>query len=219
MPARILKIKPAAIEEKSLAIIKDEFFRQTGRRPEAFGPGQFAVIQRVIHATGDFAFAELLTFHPLAISCAIKTLQAGRAIAADVNMLAAGINQARLGSLGGKLICQLSDPEITKLAAQAGTTRSEMAIQAAFAAQPGIIAIGNAPTALLKVMELIELAASAQQAPALIIGVPVGFVNAAESKEILAAKDYPFITCRGRKGGSPVAAAIVNALLKLASGS
>lgn len=215
MPSHILQIKPAAIEEKSFAIIEDEFFRQTGRRPDDFAPGQFAVIQRVIHATGDFSFADLLLFHPDAITAALATLQAGRSIAADVNMLAAGINKTTLSGWGGEVLCKLSDPEIAPLAAQAGTTRSEMAIEAALEAKPGIIAIGNAPTALLKVMERLEEEPT-DQPPDLIVGVPVGFVNAAESKEILAGKEYPFITCRGRKGGSPVAAAIVNALMKLA---
>ncbi len=215
MPTPI-KIKPTAIEAKSFAIIETEFFQQTGKHPEDFPTDQFAVIQRVIHATGDFNFAENLVFHPKAIGSAIALLRNGRDIVTDVNMVAAGINKTTLGKWGGQVICQVADPAIAKLAAQQQATRSEVAMQTALDQAPGIIAIGNAPTALLRIIELLKNQTAAN-GPGLVIGVPVGFVNAAESKEILAAQDFPFITALGRKGGSPVAAAIINALMKLAT--
>jgi len=209
-----IKIKPMAIESKSFAIIAEEFFQQTGKYPDDFSAAQFAVIQRVIHATGDFSFAKNMVFHPEAIKSALAMLRAGRNIVTDVNMAATGINKKALEKFGGKVICQVADPQIAEIASEQQATRSEVAMQAAMANKPGIIAIGNAPTALLRVIDLLK---NSEAAPALVIGVPVGFVNAAESKEILAAQDFPFITALGRKGGSPVAAAIVNALMKLAA--
>ena len=211
-----IKIKPEAIEAKSFAIIKEEFYQQTGKRPEDFPAEQFAVIQRVIHATGDFSFADSLTFHPEAISRAITALRAGRDLAVDVNMVAAGINKRLLAQWGGKVICKLADPEIAEVAARESATRSEVAMREALLLKPAIIAIGNAPTALLRVIDLLQHIGP-NDSPTLIIGVPVGFVNAAESKELLAQQSMPFITSLGRKGGSPVAASIVNALIKLAT--
>ncbi len=210
----ILSIKPAEIEAKSFAMIEEEFHAQTGKQPEDFPPEEFAVIRRVIHATGDFSFADTLVFHPKAIETAIKSLHSGRNVATDVNMGASGINKTILGKWGGKVVCHVSDPEIPQLAADNGATRSETAIKKALENNAGIIAVGNAPTALLTIMDSIEK--NETHIPDLVVGVPVGFVNAAESKDLLSAKDYPFITSLGRKGGSPVAAAIVNALMKLA---
>lgn len=213
----ILSIKPTEIEAMSFAIIEDEFAERTGKLPADFPPEQFSVIQRVIHATGDFTFADSLVFHPEAIKTAITVLQQGKNIITDVNMVAAGINKKTLGHWGGKVICKIADPEIAALALQNSSTRSETAIIQALECKPGIAAIGNAPTALIKLLQ----ASNNQQIfrPDLIVGVPVGFVNAAESKELLAYVDLPFITCLGRKGGSPVAAAIINALMKLATQS
>ncbi len=210
-----IQIKPQAIEAKSFAIIAEEFFKQTGRRVDDFPKAEFAVIQRVIHATGDFSFAKNMVFHPDAIKSAITMLQAGRNIITDVNMAATGINKTILSKWGGRVICKVADPAIAELARQKQATRSEVAMQTALADNPGIIAIGNAPTALLRVMELLHTSDITSK-PGVIIGVPVGFVNAAESKDILTEQDIPFITSLGRKGGSPVAAAMVNALMKLA---
>lgn len=201
------KIKPEEIEAESFRIIESELGLTD------FDPGQFAVIRRVIHATGDFAFADNLRFHPEAIAAGIRAIQGGKNVLTDVNMVAAGISKAILDRWGGKVFCQVADPEVAAEARAKGLTRSEVAIGRAVARNIGIITIGNAPTALLKVMEMID---QGIWAPDLVIGMPVGFVNAAESKDILSAKSYPFITALGRKGGSPVAAALVNALLRLA---
>ncbi len=210
-----IKIKPEAIEARSFAIIKEEFAERSGLRAEDLPAGHFAIIQRVIHATGDFDFARNMAFHPRAVTAAIKALRAGMDIVTDVNMVAAGINQRLLAPWGGKVICRIAEPDIAELAAGRQATRAETAIKEALKTRPGIVAVGNAPTALLRLMELIT-DLPADDRPRLIIGVPVGFVNAEESKEILSGRDYPFITSLGRKGGSSIAAAIINALLKLA---
>ncbi len=213
MTPAITIIKPDAIEARSFAIISEEFQEQTGRRREDFPPAQFAIIQRVIHATGDFAFADALRFHPQAIDTAISMIRAGRDIVTDVQMVASGINKKALATWGGEVRCQIANPELTALAEARGATRAETAIQAAIAHSPGLIVIGNAPTALLSVIKYCEQHPGRFQG--VIIGAPVGFVNAAESKDILAAQAIPHIVCLGRKGGSPVAAAIVNALIRL----
>ena len=216
MPPTITVIKPEAIEAKSFAIIAEEFYQQTGRHPEEFTPAQFAIIQRVIHATGDFSFAGALRFHPQAIDTALRMLRAGRAIVTDVQMVASGINKKALAARGGSVFCEVANPEIAALAEAQGLTRSEAAILKVMAAHaPGLIAIGNAPTALLSVIK--HCAQNPGNFQGVIIGAPVGFVNAAESKEILAAQEVPHIVALGRKGGSPVAAAIVNALIRLAA--
>jgi len=215
LPA-ITPIKPEAIEAKSFAIIRAEFFEQTGRQPDDFPPAQFAIIQRVIHATGDFSFAGMLAFHPQAIACALRLLRAGRPLVSDVRMTAAGINKTALASWGGEVFCELDGPGIAALAKERGATRSETAILSALSHRPGIIAIGNAPTALLAILNHCQRQPS--DFDGVIIGAPVGFVNAAESKALLAAQqDIPYIAALGRKGGSPVAAAIVNALIRLAA--
>lgn len=214
MTPAITVIKPEAIEARSFAIIEEEFAAQTGLQPDAFPAREFAVIRRVIHATGDFSFAQALRFHPRAIDTAIARLRAGRAIVTDVRMAAAGINRQAIASWGCEVRCEINGPTVADQAAARGLTRSETAILAAMDHAPGIIAIGNAPTALLSVIRRCQEALAAFSG--LIVGVPVGFVNAAESKEILAGLDIPHITALGRKGGSPVAAAIVNALVRLA---
>ena len=207
------QIKPLEIEAESFRIIEREFADQTGCLISDYSPEEFAVLRRVIHATGDFGFATNLRFHSQAIAAGLAAIRAGKNVLTDVNMAAAGISRSFLGKFGGKVICRVGEPEVAVLASSQGLTRSETALALAGDDNVGIIAIGNAPTALLAVMELI---AAGKIRPDLVIGVPVGFVNAAESKELLARKDYPFITALGRKGGSPVAVAIVNALLRLA---
>ena len=207
MTVQIQKIKPAEIEAESFRIIAAEL------GPTRHTPEEFAVLRRVIHATGDFSFADNLRFSPGAISAAITAITSGRNILTDVNMVAAGISRPLLSKWGGRVICLVADPEVAASAKAEGKTRSEVAIERGLLENVGIVAIGNAPTALLKVMELI--AAGTAPKPDLVVGVPVGFVNAAESKELLAQKKYAHITALGRKGGSPVAAAIVNALLRL----
>lgn len=207
------QVKPMEIEAESFRIIEREFAQQTGQEVDAFPPDIFAVMRRVIHATGDFAFAGQLRFHPQAIAAGVAAIRAGKNVLTDVNMAAAGVSRSILHTFGGEVVCRVGDAEVAAQAARLGLTRSETSLNLAAGENIGIVAIGNAPTALLAVMELIK-AGTIQ--PDLVVGVPVGFVNAAESKELLSRQNYPFITALGRKGGSPVAAAIVNALLRLA---
>ena len=199
-------IAPQDIETESFRIIE----RELG--PTGFTPEEFAVVRRCIHATGDFSFAENMRFHPQAISAGLAAIRAGKNILVDVNMAASGISSGLLTGFGGRVICRVAEPETAAMAKANGTTRSDAAMSRSVADNIGIVAVGNAPTALLKVMELID---QGLFAPDLIIGVPVGFVNASESKEILVQQSYPFITALGRKGGTPVAVAAVNALLRL----
>ncbi|MCI5141332.1 MAG: precorrin-8X methylmutase [Candidatus Electrothrix sp. ATG1] len=205
---QIQKIGPLEIEAESFRIIESEI------GPTAFTKEQFAVVRRCIHATGDFSFADNMRFHPEAITAAMRAVKDGKNILVDVNMAASGISKALLEKFGGKVICRVAETETQDKAASENMTRSEAAVERAVQDNIGIVAVGNAPTALLKVMTLIE---QGLFAPELVIGVPVGFVNAVESKAILASKSYPFITSLGRKGGTPVAVASVNALLRLAS--
>ena len=208
-------LAPQEIEAASFAIIEREFGERTGLKVTDFSREEFAVIRRVIHATADFSFAHSLRFHPLAIATAIARLRAGRAVATDVNMTAAGISKAGLAAWGCPVICELGGPPpAAGRAGAGGRTRAELGILAALARQPGIVAIGNAPTALLAVIDYCQRRADAFDG--VVIGAPVGFVNALESKEMLSGLDIPHLTPLGRKGGSPVAAAIVNALIRLA---
>lgn len=203
----ILEISPADIEAESFRIIEEELGEV------AFSRQELAVVRRVIHATGDFSFAQNIRINGQAIAAGVQSILAGKNILTDVQMVASGISKALLTKRGGEVVCRIGDIETAQKAAKEGLTRSEAAMELAAHESVGIVAIGNAPTALLKVVELIG---SGRFQPDLVIGVPVGFVNAAESKAILAEKKFPFITSLGRKGGSPVAAAIVNALLRLA---
>ena len=200
-------VAPQDIEAESFRIIEEEL------GPRSLSPGEFAVLRRSIHATGDFSFAENIRFHPKAVAAGIEAIRAGKNILVDVNMAASGISSALLHKFGGKVICRVHEEETIALAKQHKSTRSEAAMLRALDDNIGVLAIGNAPTALLKVMQLID---EGRFHPGLVIGVPVGFVNAAESKEILSGVSYPFITALGRKGGTPVAVATVNALLRLA---
>lgn len=201
------QIGPQEIEAESFRIIEAEL------GPSTFSPEQFAVVRRCIHATGDFSFADNLRFHPQAIEAGLQAIRAGKNILVDVNMAVSGIAKQLLAQFGGAIICRVAEPDVAKRAAKNTQTRSEVAVELSTQDNIGIAVVGNAPTALLKIMDLIE---QGTFDPDLVIGVPVGFVNAAESKDILATKNYPFITALGRKGGTPVAVAAVNALLRLA---
>ncbi|NOQ45623.1 MAG: precorrin-8X methylmutase [Desulfobulbaceae bacterium] len=203
----IRKIGPLEIEAESFRIIESEL------GPTDFTPKEFGVVRRCIHATGDFSFAENMVFHLRAVEAGLAAIRAGKNILVDVNMAASGVSKAMLERFGGRVICRIGDLETAEKAQRDNLTRSEAAMERAVADNVGIVAIGNAPTALLKTMELMD---THRFSPDLVIGVPVGFVNAAESKEILAEKKYPFITALGRKGGTPVAVAAVNALIRLA---
>lgn len=203
----ILSIAPHEIEPESFRIIEHEL------GPTDFNDDEFAVVRRMIHATGDFSFAENVKFHPDAIEAGLKAIRGGRNILVDVNMAASGISKGLLEKFGGKVICKVAEPATYAHAKEHNTTRSDAAFTLAAKENIGIVAVGNAPTALLKAMELIEAGILTQD---LVIGAPVGFVNAAESKEILAQKNFPYIVALGRKGGTAVNVAAVNALLRLA---
>jgi precorrin-8X/cobalt-precorrin-8 methylmutase len=208
MTVQLQQVAPTAIEAESFKIISAEF------GPHGFDDKTFRVIQRVIHATGDFSFKDNMRFAPGAIDRGIEAIRAGKDILTDVTMVAAGISKAMLGKWGGKVICRVGDPEIAALAAAKTKTRSEVAIETGLGPNIGIVALGNAPTALVQAIRSVALL-HPETAP-LIVGVPVGFVNAAESKAMLVEENSCYITSLGRKGGSPVAAAIVNALIRLA---
>ena len=201
---------PADIERTSISIITREL-DELGLTPP---PETAAVVKRVIHTTADFDYAKNLRFTPGAVQAAVRALQRGAVIVTDTNMALAGISRPGLAKLGGEAVCYMADPAVAEAAKQAGTTRAVAAMHRAAREHPGaILAVGNAPTALLTIAEEIE----AGLRPALVIGVPVGFVNVVESKETLFAiceqHGVPAIAAMGRKGGSNVAAAICNALV------
>jgi len=196
---------PEDIEKESFDILSQEL--DLCNLP----PDQIPIFHRVIHATADFEYRNTLKFHPKAIETGIKAIRLGKDILTDVGMVQVGVSKRHLERWGGKVICKVSDEEVAKLSAETGKTRSEIAMEKGFGENVGIVAIGNAPTALLKIIEIIET-----RSDVLVIGVPVGFVKALDSKVALANQDFPFITNLSRKGGSSVAVAIVNALLKMA---
>ena len=199
-------MKPMEIEQRSFEIITELL----GNR--VLDPENELVIKRVIHTTADFDYADDLTFSDHAVQESIAALKGGCDIVTDTQMAKAGINKTILASLGGEVHCFMSDPDVAQEARSRSVTRAFVSMEKAAALEkPCIFAIGNAPTALAALEELMEADALH---PALIIGVPVGFVNVVESKElILAQHRAPYIIARGRKGGSNVAAAICNALL------
>ncbi len=204
MMREIELVPPDKIEEKSFAIIRESLSR-TG-----LSDGQMQVLLRVIHTTADFDYEKNLVFTEGAVETAKELLARGTDIVTDTAMAAAGIHKRSLTRLGGKVLNFLSDPDVAREARERGLTRSWVSMERAAAlARPLIFAIGNAPTALLSLAELMDRG----YRPALIIAVPVGFVNAEQSKELILQKSAPCIAARGRKGGSNVAAAIVNALL------
>ena len=201
---------PADIERTSISIITREL-DELGLTPP---PETAAVVKRVIHTTADFDYAKNLRFTPGAVQAAVRALQRGAVIVTDTNMALAGISRPGLAKLGCEAVCYMADPAVAEAAKQAGTTRAVAAMHRAAREHLGaILAVGNAPTALLTIAEEIE----AGLRPALVIGMPVGFVNVVESKETLFAvceqHGVPAIAAMGRKGGSNVAAAICNALV------
>ncbi len=168
------------------------------------------VVRRMIHTTADLDYLRSVRFHPRAVAAGVEALRQGRPVGTDTRMLLAGISTGRLQRLGSEAFCLMDDPEVALEAKRRGTTRAAVVMELALPRLAGgIVAVGNAPTALLR---LLELLAAGAPPPALVVGVPVGFVNAAESKEALSQQDCPYITALGPKGGSAVAAAVVNAL-------
>ncbi|MBQ0134051.1 MAG: precorrin-8X methylmutase [Clostridiales bacterium] len=198
-------VKPMDIEKRSFEIIGELL----GERK--LDPENELVIKRVIHTSADFDYADNLCFSDGAVAKGIEALRGGCDIVTDTTMARSGINKNILGLLGGEAHCFVADEDVAREAKERGVTRSSVAMErAARLEKPCIFAIGNAPTALISLYEQIK---AGKLAPALIIGVPVGFVNVVESKELIMEAGVPYIVARGRKGGSNVAAAICNALL------
>ncbi len=203
-------LAPESIEKRSFAILSAE------ADLSGIPADRLPIVQRVIHATADFEFKHTLTFHRDAVVRGLAAIRAGKDILTDVEMVKTGINKKWLSPGGGKVICGIQEVQGTE-----GKTRAETAIETALRDNHniGIIAIGNAPTALIKTIELLVNGEQrTRSSELLVVGVPVGFVKAVESKALLAEQEFPFITALGRKGGTPVAVAIVNALLKAANG-
>ena len=200
------QIKPMEIEARSFEIITELL----GER--RLDPENELVIKRAIHTSADFDYADNLTFSDHAVQRGIEALRAGCDIVTDTQMAKAGINKTILASLGGEVHCFMADPEVAEEARERGVTRAAVSMEkAARLEKPCIFAVGNAPTALLSLQTLMD---AGRVSPALIVGVPVGFVNVVESKELIIERaSAPFIVARGRKGGSNIAAAICNAML------
>ena len=211
MKVELQRVAPAEIEQRSMEIITAEL----GER--SFPPEVLPVVKRVIHTSADFDYADNLVFSPGAVEQGIAAIQGGCTIVTDTQMARSGINKRVLEKFGGEAMCFMSDPDVAAEAKARGVTRAAVSMErAAKLDRTLILALGNAPTALVRACELLEEGA---MKPALIIGAPVGFVNVVESKELLLTEDVPYIVARGRKGGSNVAAAICNAMLYLASGN
>ena len=206
----IRHVLPEDIEKTSFAIIEQEL-REKGREiPE----DRKHVVLRVIHTTADFEYLDTLRFSSGVLETASAAIRRGARIVTDTTMAMAGINKRKLASFGGEVRCYIADLDVAEQARREGTTRSAAAVDKAVreaekSGTPLIFAVGNAPTALIKLAELMEEGLR----PTMIIGVPVGFVNVAEAKERLWESGIPCIAAMGRRGGSGVAAAIVNALL------
>ena len=201
--------KGQSIENESMEIID----REVGSHP--YSDMEWPIVRRIIHATADFDFAgkNKIVLHKDAIKSGTSALKNGCSIITDVNGVIGGLNKQNPKDFGNDIICNISDPGLAERAKQENKTRAQMSMRvAASEMNGGIVAIGNAPTALLEVIKMIREGVTK---PALVIGIPVGFVSAAESKEELQTIDVPFITNVGRKGGSSCAASIVNALFKL----
>lgn len=200
-------MRPQDIENKSMEIIE----RELGDRASSWPERELLVVKRCIHTSADFDYADNLVFSPGAVDTALNALKRGVTIVADTSMAAAGINKRSASALGVEVRCFISDPDVAEEAKTRGVTRSAVCMEKAAAlGRPVIAAVGNAPTALIR---LRELADQGLFRPELIIGVPVGFVNVVEAKEMILETDIPHIVAKGRKGGSNIAAAIVNALL------
>ena len=201
--------KGQEIEDESMQIIENEI------GSHSYNEKEWPIVRRIIHSTADFDFAgeNKLLFHKDAISNGIDALKNGCSIVADVNGVIGLMNKQNPKDFGNELICNISDPSLMESAKKTGKTRAQMSMRVAEKEiNGGIVVVGNAPTALLEVMEMVR---EGLVKPALVVGIPVGFVSAVESKDELSKTDIPFITNIGRKGGSPCASAIINALYKL----
>ena len=198
-------VKPSEIEKTSFEIITKELGNRT------FPEGQSEVVKRVIHTTADFDYADNLYFSENVIENAKNAILNGATVITDTNMALSGINKKILAQFGGEVHCFMADEQVAREAKERGVTRAIVSMEhAAKLKEPLIFAIGNAPTALIHLYELIK---QGDVNPALVVGVPVGFVNVVESKELFISSNIPHIIAKGRKGGSNVAAAIINAIL------
>lgn len=209
----IRQVKPEQIEEMSFSIIGQEL-EQMGI---CLKSDEELIVKRAVHATADFDYAKNLVFSPGAAAVGIEALKKGAVVVTDTNMAKAGINKRKLEKTGGKIFCFMADEDVAAAAKKTGGTRASASIKKAAelfgsnTESPVILAVGNSPTALITLYELMK---NKRFCPDLVIGVPVGFVNVEASKElILSQKEVPYIIAQGRKGGSNVAAAIVNAML------
>jgi len=202
--------KGQSIEDASMQMIEDEI----GSHP--YNEKEWPIVRRIIHSTADFEFADKnkIIFHKDAITSGMNALRNGCSIVVDVNGVIGGFNKQNPKDFGNNIICNISKPEIMDLAKKEGKTRSQVSMRTAISdIDGGVVVIGNAPTALIEVIKMVK---EGIVKPALIIGIPVGFICAAESKEELAKlEETPFITNLGRKGGSSSASAIINAIFKL----
>ena len=200
-------VKPEDIEKRSMEIITSELGGRTWPEP------QFSIVKRCIHTSADFDYADNLRFSKDAENIGVKAIRNGAHIVTDTKMAAAGINKNKLKEYGGEVHCFISDDDVVKEAKERGCTRATICMEkgAEIAKDhPVIFAIGNAPTALVRLAEMID---TGELKPALIIGAPVGFVNVVESKELILERDVPYIIPVGRKGGSNIAATICNAMM------
>lgn len=205
MKIELENVRPRDIERRSFEIITEEL---GDRKLDA---DKELIIKRCIHTSADFDYADNLCFSEGVVEKAIEAIKNGACIVTDTQMGRSGINKKALAKYGGEVYCFMSDEDVAKTAKENGTTRATASMDKAAAMnKPMIFAIGNAPTALVRLYELIQ---EGKIHPALIIGVPVGFVNVVQSKELIMETDVPYIVARGRKGGSNIAACICNALL------
>ncbi|MBO4861787.1 MAG: precorrin-8X methylmutase [Firmicutes bacterium] len=204
MITELERVLPMEIEKRSFEIIESEL-------PHPIDPALAPLITRVIHTSADFDYADTLCFSEDVVAKAHEAIKNGACIVTDTQMAKAGINKKNLAKYGGEVYCFIADEDVAAAAKANGSTRSAASMdKAAALGKPLIFAIGNAPTALVRICELID---EGKLKPELVIGVPVGFVNVVQSKEMIMQRPVPYIVARGRKGGSNVAACIVNALL------
>ncbi len=200
-------VRPQDIEKRSFAIISKEL----EEKGIVLSKEQELVTKRAIHTSADFDYAKTMTYSAHAVGIAKKLIQNGADIVTDTNMALAGVNKKELAKYGGEAHCFMAEEEVAKIAKERGVTRAAVSMEkAAQIEKPVIFAIGNAPTALIELYEMIQCG---KYRPAFIIGVPVGFVNVEAAKDLILKTDVPYIINRGRKGGSNIAAAICNALL------
>ena len=198
-------VKPNEIEKRSMEIITQELNGRTWPEP------QFSIVKRCIHTSADFDYADNLCFSENAAMLGVEALRRGAVIVTDTKMAWSGINKKKLAEYGGEAYCFMSDVDVAKEAQERGCTRAAICMERGAALGKEVIfAVGNAPTALIRLYELIQ---EGKVDPALIIGAPVGFVNVVEAKELIMTAGVPYIVPRGRKGGSNIAATICNAML------